>query len=480
LRYAWLSTNNGILIEERLIAEIDELCPGLPDNLAWSRNRTRESGLALADELDRRAVTEDNTTLRALADSTRLLVLAVPTDGATDEHRRVGKALLLAQRQMASELDSMLAAEIELFCWGWAALPAATDFLNKYERASAAASAVVVGRKMAERRIAAAEEAVEERFEAGRKRDSDAAARPDRIVSTFDADNAAQEGSLVVCRMDKDAIKFGRTREIVGAFQSVINTAMPLRPLPDLQKVRTDLLSEFPYAIGVIDFVLAGLAARSTVVLSPLLLVGAPGGGKTRFARAVGRALGLYIWRTDASRSDGAMFGGTDKRWSTAEPCHPLIAIARAGHANPMVIVDNLERAPTRTDCGRLWDCMLAFTETESSRCYPDPALQTPVDISHVSFIATANSVDPLPAALRDRFRTIAFAKPQATDAVQLLPAILFDLAVERGLDPRWIEPLAADEQAAIVGMWGGGSVRRLRRIVESMVRARESATTKN
>ena len=45
------------------------------------------------------------------------------------------------------------------------------------------------------------------------------------------------------------------------------------------------------------------------------------------------------------SRSDGAVFGGTDKRWYSAEPCHPFLAITRAAHANPVVLIDELEKA---------------------------------------------------------------------------------------------------------------------------------------
>ena len=98
-----------------------------------------------------------------------------------------------------------------------------------------------------------------------------------------------------------------------------------MRPL---HQVRELLMFEFPYALEVIDFALADLVGRTTVKLRPLLLVGDPGGGKSRFARRLGEALGLTVWRTDASRSDGAVFAGTDKRWHSAEPCHPFLAVA--------------------------------------------------------------------------------------------------------------------------------------------------------
>ncbi len=61
---------------------------------------------------------------------------------------------------------------------------------------------------------------------------------------------------------------------------------------------------------------------------------------------------------------------------------------------------------------------------------------------SHVSYMATANVLDPLPAPIRDRFRIVRFPKPTVADLTALLPYLLASLATERGLAPEWIGPL--------------------------------------
>jgi ATP-dependent Lon protease len=209
-------------------------------------------------------------------------------------------------------------------------------------------------------------------------------------------------------------------------------------------------------------------------------LVGPPGGGKSRFARRLGETLGLSVWREDASRADGAVFGGTDRRWYSAEPCHPFLAIARAGQASVLIQLEELEKAATRADYGRLFDCLLGFLEPETCQRYPDPALQATLDLSEVSYIATANSLDPLPGPLRDRFRVVEFPKPRAADLKAMLPAILADLARERGLDRRWVRPVDDAEYIVLARTWRGGSVRRLRRIIEALLRHRELHATRN
>ena len=145
-----------------------------------------------------------------------------------------------------------------------------------------------------------------------------------------------------------------------------------------------------------------------------------------------------------------------------------------------MVLLDELEKAGTRSDYGRLWDCLLGFLEQETNARYPDPALQVALDLSQVSYVATANSIEPLPAPIRDRFRIITFPKPTAGDLDALLPAVIADLAREHGLDPRWIASLDSEERGVLATHWRGGSVRRLRRLIEVVLRERELRAVRN
>ena len=481
LRYAVLGKRRKSYLRERLVAEIAELTPGLTQTVHWVYNDDPGQGLCLAAELDQLAVTRDRPDLRSLADCVRLLSLPLPDAPAYDhDHRRVAKALAQAASQLPPTSDIELAAEVETISLGWTVLPTSMDAVTRLREDHAITAAYHTGRHMMQWCVALTEATLRKEFAEERQAQEKATAK-----AADQADSASEaiqvpEDHVLVCQLSDADMKNGKMREIVTPLRSAINVALPLVPVPVLHEIRNRLLFEFPYAEHVIDFALADLVGKRAIQLRPLLLVGEPGGGKSRFVRRLAEILNVGCWRTDASRSDGAAFAGTDKRWYSAEACHPFLAIARAKHANPIVLIDELEKAGTRTDYGRLWDCMLGFLEPETAARYADPALQIELDLSHVSYLATANSTDPLPSPLRDRFRVVTFPKPGVAHLDALLPPVIADLAAERRLDSRWIAPLGGEERDAVAAHWRGGSVRQLRRIVEIVLRAREKAAVQN
>uniref|UniRef100_Q07SK7 ATPase associated with various cellular activities, AAA_5 n=1 Tax=Rhodopseudomonas palustris (strain BisA53) TaxID=316055 RepID=Q07SK7_RHOP5 len=484
LRYAVLGRDNvGDTVALRLIAEIDELCPNLPQNAAWAAARNSETGLALAAELDRLAVVRDLPPLRSLGDCVRLLALTLPCDAECFRvYRRVTRSMIHALRQIEASLDDDHCAELERIVFGFAALPTAIGVSETARTWPAISSAAHLGEQSARHRIRAAvvntarsvRRQVEQQQEAARPKDPTPvdATMPDPSVSEPVAPH-----HVVVARIDPKEFK---RLKFVEPITHVLNIALPLVETPALDRVRNTLTAEFPYAVDVVDIVLTDLIGRPTVRLRPLLLVGEPGGGKSRFARRLGEELGVAIWRSDASQSDGATFAGTERRWNSTEPCHPLLAIARARIANPIVLIDEIEKAGTRSDNGRLWDCLLGLLEPETSARYPDPALQIPLDLRHVSYIATANTLTPLPSSLRDRFRIITFRKPTLSDLDALLPGLIEGIAADRGVDSRWITALDAQERATIAAAWPSGSVRRLRIILEAILHVRDRMASRH
>jgi hypothetical protein len=492
LRYALLVHDHADLIEQRLMAEIAELCPGLPGMAAWAMaldgtDERQTAGLALAAELDRLAVLRDLPVLRSLSDCVRMLALTVPCDARRfEEFRRVAQALSMTFIERAPTLDDQRRVDLERAVAGWAALPLASDVPTARRRPAITAAARLGDQFATHRiRITATAQRMRRQFEDEKESLHEFAGLTPSATQANAAPASAQPQAITplpshhvtIGRMEEAEIRSPKLKGIIEPVRAILNTALPLTETPPLDRIRTALIAEFPYAADAIDAVLTGLIGKPIIRLRPTLLVGEPGAGKSRFARRLGEVLGLATWRVDAAQADGSVLGGTDRRWHSAECCHPLLAIARGRIANPLILIDEIEKAATRTDYGRLWDCLLGLIELETSCRYPDPALQIPLDLSHVNYIATANSIAPLPAPLRDRFRIIPFREPTIDDLDALLPGLIHTLAAERGLDARWFTLIDPIERAAIAKAWPGGSIRKLQRILETILQARDRSS---
>ncbi|MBE0701897.1 MAG: AAA family ATPase [Afipia sp.] len=475
-RYGLLCAERSSLAEERLAAEINEVAPKVALE-PWLIAKDYATGALLAEELDRLATSEDRAILRSLSDCVRLLSLPAPHIAYhAKAYWRITTALFTARKKRWHVLSQPMLAEVESFLYGWAAAPLVlrvTPELQHYDRAVIAA--LRLGDFMVTCRIQAAQEEVHNEY---RHRDDEKT--PDKpSASEETAPATIPPDHVMVCSLPEQGAS-PSSKSLTKTYQSAINSPLPLALAPPPQEVRTKLLFEFPYAQEAIDTILSDLVGQRIVRLKPTLLVGQPGAGKSRFARRLAEELGIIVWRVDGAQSDGAIFAGTDRRWHSTEPCHPFMAVHRAGHANPLVLSDELEKAATRSDYGRLWDCLLGFFEPETAARYPDPALQTALDLSHVNYIMTANSTDSLPTPLQDRLRVIGFPTPQAGDLNALLPAVLAGIAIERQLDPHWIMPLDGDEHRIVAQHWTGGSVRQLKRVVEIILKVREKDIVRN
>ncbi len=468
IRYAILAATEQIGTARRLASEIIEVVPELSDQTnAWISNRTLQHSLDLAIALDTLSVEKDRTVLRSLADCIRIVSLPVPSSKYPCAHAymRVGRVLNLSREMLEGQPDD-LRSKAERAVLAWAVAP----ILCSQRMRTNGASAIVAGGRIVDEMIEAKVRTSLQKVAQVEAPSNGSNAQGQLPLSGVDC----PPGHVIVCHRRIEGSLMSRANEVLRPHAHAINAPIPLVACPDLRIVRSALLQEFPYAAEVIDFALAGLVGRPTVVFEPLMLVGVPGGGKSRFARRLCELLSVGLWRVDATQADGSACAGTDKRWSTASPSAPFLAISRFQQANPVLLIDEVDKAATRSDYGRLWDVMISLCERENTRSYPDPGLGVEVDISHVSYVATANSTAVLPAPLVDRFRQVEFPSPRIEDLDDLVDSLRREIAQERRIDAGFFLPLSAMERHLLLRNWGGGSVRRLRRMLDVVYRARD------
>ncbi|SEO94217.1 ATPase family associated with various cellular activities (AAA) [Methylobacterium sp. ap11] len=257
--------------------------------------------------------------------------------------------------------------------------------------------------------------------------------------------------------------------------------AWSLLPVPDLRAAREILVGEFPYAEAVIDAVLRDLSGRPHVFIRPLLLVGNPGCGKTRLARRIAEVLGLGFQICSLSGTSDSALIGTSRQWSTYRASTPLQLLKRLSMACAAVIADEIDKTATSKHNGSALDGLLPFLTPDACRIV-DPALECPVDLSAVSWIATANDLDGLrrdAPALLDRFKVYTVPDPRREHLPALLRGVMTELRAERGLDEHWMPDLAPDEAELVEAHWRGGSVRGVRRLAEAVLAGREALATR-
>ncbi|PCI39747.1 MAG: hypothetical protein COB46_08120 [Rhodospirillaceae bacterium] len=303
--------------------------------------------------------------------------------------------------------------------------------------------------------------------------------------------NAVPDGKIVVAsdlpndlRIDgKLSTERRNTIRRFGALGTGIDITDPILTPDELQNL---LMLEFPWMEKTITVIHRDMTVRrsfgqSAFLMPPLLLVGPPGTGKTRFTMRLAELVGVpYSALSLAGASDDRMLQGTGSGWGNAQPSYPVIKMNDNECANVVILLDEIDKCKADGRNGDPHASLLSMLEPESARNYHDDALMCHVNISMVNWIATANDISHMPMPLLSRFRVIEVPTPSSKDIVAIIGGVRSDFAAEVGCDVRFVPHLDEAEIMYLEREFKKRpDVRVLIRMVERLIVRREALDRK-
>ncbi len=210
--------------------------------------------------------------------------------------------------------------------------------------------------------------------------------------------------------------------------------------LPAMEHLYDDL----PNFSDVLDDVKRQLAlcqdSGDALEITPMLLLGPPGIGKTHFAREVAQLLGTGMgFISMSSLTAGWVLSGASSQWKGARPGKVFETLVDGPYANPVMVVDEIDKARAEHAYDPL-GALYSLLEHDTAGAFTDEFAEVAIDASQVIWVATANDERQIPEPILNRMNVFEVAAPSADAARHIAIRLYGKLRAEHAWGQRFDE----------------------------------------
>ena len=189
------------------------------------------------------------------------------------------------------------------------------------------------------------------------------------------------------------------------------------------------LYDEMPNFTNVLDDVRRQLALcqdnGDALEITPMLLLGPPGIGKTYFAREIAQLLGTGLgFISMSSLTAGWVLSGASSQWKGARPGKVFETLVDGAYANPVMVVDEIDKARAEHAYDPL-GALYGLLEHDTAGAFTDEFAEVAIDASQVIWVATANEERCIPEPILNRMNVYAVEAPDG-DAARAIALRLY------------------------------------------------------